>query len=252
MSEPRQFSDEELTAYLDGEDALALRETIERSLAQDETLRARLDALTLDTARIRTGFAELLSNAPQAPEFNCDRVAPSPMRRFQTTWRHAAAAAVLALFVGFGGGALLTGPAEPGWRDYVASYHALYATVTLSGVGQTTADAAAELERVSAAIEKPISLSDVSMPDRLDYKRAQILSFEGRPLVQLAFLTKQGTPVALCIIEASEPGDGAVQTTRLEGMSAAYWSKGGHAFVVIGGDDDAFIGQLAAVYSERL
>lgn len=261
MSEPRQFSDEELTAYLDGEYALAPRDAIESGLAQDRALQARLDALTLDKEQIRAAFAALLSDTPDAPELDHGPIAPefgqrpvalTQVRSYQTSWRYAAAAAAVALVIGFGGGALLPGEAQPGWRDYVASYHALYTTGTLSHVAQTTADAEAELDRVSAAINKPIALSDILMPDRLDYKRAQILGFEGRDIIQLAFLAQDGSPVVLCIIDAPEAADGAVQTARLEGMSAAYWSKDGHEYIVMGGDDDAMIRQLAAVYSERL
>ncbi len=252
MSDHRDFSDEELTAYLDGEADAAPRAEMERALAQDPQLRARLDALSLDKARLGEALAPLLKSAPDPPELDEGPFAVARDHRTGFAWQRTAAAAVLALVVGFGAGSLLTGGSEAGWRDYVASYQALYANSTLSHIDQPQQAAAAELERVSSAIGKPIALADVTLPDQLDYKRAQILSFEGRPLIQLAFLSKVGAPVALCIVQSAGDGDSAVQLAEMEGMSTAYWSKDGYAFILIGGQDDALIARVAAVYSDRI
>ncbi len=252
MSEQRDFSDEELTAFLDGEGDLAPLAEIERALAQDPQLRARLDALSLDKERLGEALAPLLESAPEPPELDEGPFAVARDHHAGSGWPRMAAAAALALVIGFGAGSLLTGGGEAGWRDYVASYQALYANSTLSHIDQAQESAAAELERVPSAIGKPIALADVTLPDQLDYKRAQILSFEGRPLIQLAFLSKVGAPVALCIVRSAAGGDSAVRLTEMEGMSAAHWSKGGYAFILIGGQDDALIARIAAVYSERI
>ena len=50
-------------------------------------------------------------------------------------------------------------------------------------------DLQAELDRVAAAIGKAMTVDDLTLFSGVDYRRAQILSFEGRPLIQLAFLT---------------------------------------------------------------
>ncbi len=251
MSDPRAFSDEELTAFLDGEVEAAARAEIEQAVSQDAQLRARLDALSLNKTQLKEGMDALLESAPKPP--NWDEGAFAAARPSGGWgWRRTAAAAVVALAIGFGGGHLIGGTSEPGWRDYVASYHALYANSTLAHIDQPEALALEELARVSSAIGKSIDLSVVTQPEQLDYKRAQILSFEDRPLIQLAFLSKVGTPIALCIVQSAEAGDSAVRLTQLEGMSAAVWSKNGYEFILIGGRDDALISQAAAHYAERI
>ncbi len=251
MSEPRSFSDEELTAYLDGESDSAASAEIEQALSQDAQLRARLDALSFDKTQLKDGMDALLGSAPKAPDWDEGAYAAT-LTNGGSGWRRTAAAAVVALAVGLGGGYLLGGKSEPGWRDYVASYHALYANSTLTHIDQPERLAEEELERVSSAIGKPIALSVVKQPEQLDYKRAQVLSFEDRPLIQLAFLSKVGTPIALCIVQSSEVGDSPVRLTELEGMSAAVWSKDGYEFILIGGRDDDLIAQAAALYAERI
>ena len=253
MSDPRTFSDEELTAYLDGEVESAARAEIERALTQDAQLRARLDALSLDKAPLQEGLDALLTSAPQAPSWDeAEAAFAKPERPARHGWRRTAVAAALALVIGFGSGILFGGKSEPGWHDYVASYHALYSNSTLAYFDQPEALAEAELARVSSAIGKSIELPVLSQPEQFDYKRAQILSFEGRPLIQLAFLTQVGTPIVLCIIQSSDADESAVRLTELEGMSAAIWSKGGYEFILIGGQDEALIADAAALYAERI
>ena len=251
MSDPRSFSDEELTAYLDGESDPAISAEIEQALSQDAQLRARLDALSFDKPQLKEGMDALLKSAPSPPVWEEGAFATA-RRTSGRGWRRTATAAVVALAVGFGGGVLIGGKSEPGWRDYVASYHALYANSTLTHIDQSEKLAEEELERVSSSIGKPIALSVVTYPEQLDYKRAQVLSFEDRPLIQLAFLSKVGTPIALCIVQSSEAIDSPVRLTQLEGMSAAVWSKNGYEFILIGGRDDELIAEAAALYAERI
>ena len=253
MSDPRTFSDEELTAYLDGEVEPAARTEIERALAQNAQLRARLDALSLDKAPLQEGLDALLASAPQPPSWEEAEAAFAEQERpGRYRWRRTAVAAAFALVIGFGGGVLFGGGSEPGWQDYVASYHALYSNNTLAYFDQPEALAEMELARVSSAIGKSIELPVLAYPEQLDYKRAQILSFESRPLIQLAFLTEVGTPIVLCIIPSNGADESAVRLTEMEGMSAAVWSKGGYEFILIGGQDDTLIAEAAALYAERI
>lgn len=88
--------------------------------------------------------------------------------------------------------------------------------------------------------------------EQLDYKRAQILSFEGRPLIQLAFLSKVGAPVALCILQSYDGQESSPGFSEMRGMSSASWSKDGYEYLLIGGNDNSLIKQVAERYSAQL
>jgi len=144
-------------------------------------------------------------------------------------------------------------PKASGWKDYVAAYQALYTNATLAKVEQSDIAKQQELTRVGAAIGKDMMISQLQVAAEIDYKRAQVLGFEGRALVQLAFLSSTGEPLALCIIRSDEAREStkagsslaAVQQMEMEGMSSAAWSGGGYEFLLIGGKDAMLMEKLA-------
>ena len=79
----------------------------------------------------------------------------------------------------------------------------------------------------------------------VDYKRAQILNFEGRTLIQLAFVTGNGEPMALCILRTDEAAQNKPAQSVMEGMQSAYWSHVGYEYLLIGGADAALVKRLA-------
>lgn len=254
MSDKRHFSDEELTAFLDGENEHAPIAEIEAQLRIDSNLRTRLETLRLNSGDITEAFNTLLPDAPQAPDFLQEGFkAVQPGRR---PWRiagYAAAAALLAGFVGFAGGSYWQArqPA-PGWIDVVADYQALYVNGTLAAIDRPPEEARSELDRVAGSFGKDLSFDALTANDQLDFKRAQLLGFNGKPLVQLAFLSDAGDPVALCIIKSGKPGDAAVTTKSLKGMRTAIWRKNGYAYVLIGGKDAGLIESAAEAFSKVL
>lgn len=254
MSENRHFTDEELTAFLDGENEHAPITEIEAQLSIDANLRARLEALRLNSGDITEAFNTLLPDAPQAPDFLQDGFKPENTGR--RPWRvasYAAAAALLAGFIGFAGGSYWSAqkPA-PGWIDVVADYQALYVNGTLAEIDRPDEEARSELDRVAGAFGKDLSFDALTANDQLDFKRAQLLGFNGKPLVQLAYLSDAGDPVALCIIKSGKPGDAAVKIKSLKGMRTAIWRKDGYAYVLIGGKDAGLIERAAETFSKVL
>ncbi len=237
----RRFSDEELVAYLDGEGELAPVDQIEAALKDDPALNKRLDALRIDLGVLRDSFdllqpsSEVLDRLPVGTH--------APMRRPVAS---VAIAACLALAVGFGLGSWTSAPKPAGWVEYVAAYQALYTHATLDHISQSPDQLRGELERVSAAVGKDIALEQLTALPDVEYKRGQVLSFNGRPLIQLAFATPSGVPIALCIIrskDASKPEE-AMETMRLEGLSSAVWSDGLHDYVLIGGQEDGLVRRM--------
>ncbi|MEM7300034.1 MAG: hypothetical protein AAF468_03035 [Pseudomonadota bacterium] len=252
MSNAQKFSDEQLVAYLDGESDHAPIEEINEALKTDAALHARLDQITFDQDALTASLKSLLEQAPAAPEIPAELIQPQ-RRSFVPALAYAAAAALLFLFVGFGGGYYLAPrEKEPGWRAIVASYQSLYVNSTLSHINQDDAALDAELVRVSQAIGRKFELSETAGVETLDYKRAQLLGFRGKPLVQLAYLSKIGEPVALCIIKSAKTGTTNVTETNLWGMSAAHWRKDGYAYLLIGGTDQQMIRSAAQKFSETL
>ncbi len=251
MSETPTFSDEQLTAYLDGETDHIPADEIRRALEQDAGLQARLERLSLETGDIADAFGQLLKSAPPAPELEIPQAAAKPRMRWPSL-RAVAAIAILCLALGWGAGYLTPRSDLESWHDFVAAYHALYVNGTLARIEQGDDAAASQLEQVAGAIGKSIDLSTLKQIDGLDYKRAQILGFEGQPLAQLTFLSEVGAPVALCIIRTRGDGSTDIQVAELQGMSAASWSRDGYDYLLIGGSDAALIASTADRLTDRL
>lgn len=236
----RYFTDEELTAFLDGEDALAPVAEIEAALKTDAALATRLDALRIDTDEIQRHFAPLL---PKADDHGFLLNMPPVRTGFGSGVLALAAAA--ALVIGVSIGSWTSTPKLNGWTEYVAAYQALYSNSTLAHLDQSTPAKQAELTRVTAAINKTIPLSALESFMEVEYKRAQILSFEGRALIQLAFTTSTGEPMALCIIQSNAGRSSSPEVATMEGLSSATWASENYEYLLIGGTDDALVSRVA-------
>lgn len=248
MTELRHFTDEELTAYLDGEAEDALCAELDTALETDEALGERLAGLDLDLAPIAAAYDALMDTAPPMPELP-PIMAPAPARatRFGWGWGVStfagglAAGLAVAMFTGFG----TPEPAPRGWVSFVASYQALYTTATLSVDTPTPDQAELQLAAVSDALG--VDLGSVPMAEGLTFKRAQVLGFRGKPLIQIAYLREDGTPVALCIIPAG-PDSKSVSMGEAEGMDIARWNTPGFGFLLIGGTEEAPLASEAETF----
>ena len=67
----------------------------------------------------------------------------------------------------------------------------------------------------------------------------------------LAYLAEGGVPFALCIIRNNaEPY--APEVEVIAGLATAHWAADGFGFLIIGGDDLPFVGDLAAELQGRI
>ena len=237
-----KFTDEQLTAYLDGEFEHTPALEIERALKKSVKLQNRLAELNFSENDLSNAMGGLLSAAPEMPDLPAD-IAPTASNDNATMGRRGFIAACAAMIAVTGGvvGYSIAPTNEPGWRDYVAAYHALYISSTLSSVENPEPFAIAELNRVGEAIGKELDFATLKQVSGMDYKRAQILGFEGKPLAQMTFLSKMGTPVALCIIRNGKSDSLSMKAETLENMASVTWSKGGYEYLLIGGSDDQLI-----------
>ncbi|MEM1273043.1 MAG: hypothetical protein AAGF88_04450 [Pseudomonadota bacterium] len=234
MSEA-DYSDEDLTAYLDGEANAELHAAIAAALTEDAALRRRLSALELPLEKIRTGMARLTDLAPPAPLFPRQRRNQLPM----------IAALIAGLAIGGGSVHFLSPPApDREWQDYAAAYHVLYQTATLDGVTPQ-----ADFSLVSDVIG--LDLQSFAEASEITFLRAQVLGYQGAPIIQMAYLDPDGTPHALCISRATGP-ETPVTGSRLEGLAAADWSDGRHEFLLIGGPDTVGLEDQAAYFQSLM
>lgn len=245
MQDSTPFSDETLTAYLDGEVDATTQAAIRAALAQDEALAARLATLDIPLGAIRQVMAPAVLRAPGMPEaLAAHPQAASNKRRgrFLTPLALAASFAVGMVATTL----LIPAPADPqigGWTEAVASYQALYVTETLSGGRQE----AAALDGVMARArdEFAVSLRPATTLAGLDFRRAQMLGFEGKPLLQMAYLTPEGTPIALCLIR-TDTEDRNPEPSLMFGQAGTSWVADGVGYFLIGGDNMQRIETLGA------
>jgi len=247
-----EFTDEQLTAYLDGELEHIPSAEIERELLGNPKLEERLKRLEFDMDSAAIGFEAMLKAAPKMPDISSH---VNVKAANDNTWlsRNMIAISTVAVMllgsvVGYGVGV----NKQDGWREYVAAYQYLYITSTLSHIEQSDQASITELERVGDAIGKGFELAYLQNFDGMDYKRSQILGFEGKPLAQLTFLSKMGEPIALCIIRKPESAEADVEITKLEGLASAHWSKGGYEYLLIGGNDDVMIDEAAQYFAAKI
>jgi len=241
------FTDEELTAYLDGEADTGLRSRVELALTSDAALAQRLQALDLPMAALRNAFS---SEALGAPHMPAELI---PARSESRAQLRLAAGLALA----FGLGVLSTymlqpGPqpqTAPGWKAVVASYQALYVTGTVVNAAQPPEAAAEVLAGFGSG--HGIDLSPAQSVPGLEFKRVQLLGFKGKPLLQMAYLGPDGVPVAFCITRSSGE-DKPMQSEVLGGMATASWVRDGVGYLVIGGQDQGFVDAVAADIQGRL
>lgn len=230
------FSDEELTAYLDGEAEAALASSIEDAVGRDAQLAGRLAALEIPIDAVRAAFALPELDPPERP------AVAVPSR--QVPWGMAASVA-LALGLGALGGyglrpdvpvadAPVVAAEKPSWITAVAAYQALYAPETLDGPAQTAARTAVVLAGFKDALG--VDLHAATQSGALKFKRAQILSYSGKPLMQMAYVDDQGRPFALCVISTAKEGR-ELKDQMARGLAASSWIADGIGYLVIGGTD---------------
>lgn len=257
--DPPMPSDEELTAFIDGEleeerrarlldlmerdPAVAARvEHLSRaSLPYGEAFRPLLDAApTTDLQRMLDGMAAPPVAVALPPAANA--VIPLTRRRLFGAIAASVAAGVLgdrllARLIGAGDTDELAdddgGPdREHHWHGVVAQYMGLYTRETLGGTTPGRDAQSAQL----AALNRPLNLS--LTPDAVEvagaeFRRAQILTYDDMPLAQITYLDPRSGPLALCILRRPGTVRGVEQEMR-GGLAIAYWNGPDHAALLIG------------------
>jgi anti-sigma factor RsiW len=237
-------SDELLVAFMDGELDAAERDRVEEILNNDPVVAKRLEFLSRSNLPFAEAFEPVLAAAPDAALTALLAAVPSkeqPRPAVAVMGRRRVMAALAACLVAgvavdrtvLGIGHRLARPDEASdWRAAVAEYLALYTGDTLAGPDEDHAQQVAQLSAVGEKLGLKLTPEAIAMPD-VDFKRAQVLNYDGKPLAQIAYLDPEDAPMALCIIPSTR-GAAAPDVENRKGMNVVYWSNATHAFMLIG------------------
>ncbi|MBX5106338.1 anti-sigma factor [Rhizobium lentis] len=238
-------SDEDLTAFIDGELTQEEAARIEAIVKDDENVAERLEFLTRASLPFEQAFAPLLSEAPReklaamlaaipAHDSAKSDAAPAPDRRRFLGALAASLVAGIAIdraVIGIGR-SLSSKDENSEWRAVVADYISLYTAETLAGPIPGRQEQAAQLAGLDEKLGLSLSPEAVALPG-IDFKRALLLQYDGKALAQVAYLDPETGPMALCIVK-SDAGPKAPDLENRKGMNVVYWSNGTHAFMLIG------------------
>ncbi len=244
------LSEEHLTAFIDG--ALSPEEAaaVERRIDTDPAVAERVEFLMRASLPFVEAYRPLLDEAPVARlEAMLDEISAAKPARAGLAISRRGFMAALAASVAFGmvvdrfalqplrGIGMGEGEgeeqAEAGeWRGLVAQYMALYDADTLVGVAPPPERQEAELGAVNERLALTLTPQAVAI-EGADFKRAQVLSYDGRPLAQILYLDPESGPLAFCIVRKAGPVI-APDTEQRLGMTVVHWSNGSHALMLIG------------------
>lgn len=228
-------SDELLVAYLDGELDAQQHQLIADRLSVDLALAARLEALQGADLPFKAAFDSLLDQAPTERLQAMLKSLPSAHAPALSRRRFLAMAAGFAVAGVVADRLFMSWPRpEPGqgWRASVAEYMALYTPQTLENLSTDPASHVAQLSSVGAQLGLPLSPTAVNLPGA-EFRRAQILDYDGILIGQLTYLDPLHGPLALCIT-ASGKGAQPIATEQRRGMNVVYWASATHGFMLIG------------------
>lgn len=241
-------SDEDLTAFIDGELTTEEAAHIEAIVNEDESVAKRLEFLARANLPFEQAFAPLLTEVPREKLEAMLADIPS-QQNARSASASAPAFATRRRFLGALAASLVAGVAidravigidrsfsakdENGeWRAVVAEYISLYTPETLAGPIPSRDVQTAQLARLHEKLGLSLSPEAVSLPG-IDFKRAWLLQYDGKPLAQITYLDPETGPMALCIV-MSDKGRKAPDLESRKGMNVVYWSNETHAFMLIG------------------
>lgn len=250
-----------LLRYIDGDLDDAERALVEEALSQDQNLRDQLDAMLISDLpfadafndhmtlpvpdSLRRSVEQMSENALQEESQVSDDTAEKPRRRVP----YFAMAATFVLGVGIGLLAdinkTVPGAAMPAWVNSVVEYHRLYTRETVAQAEGGLAAAQPVLDRLKQSHGMQINVPDLK-PLGFDFKRAQLLGLETRPLLQMVYMGDTGHPMAFCLApaEAGAFEDTPVEIVEMTHMWVATWRENGIDYVLVGRMQEADPQQL--------
>jgi len=122
------------------------------------------------------------------------------------------------------------GSYEPWVRAFV-SYQTLYARATLDPLDDEPAEVIATVRAIRRRDDIPIVVPDLRRAG-MEFKRVQRLQFDGRAVVQMAYLPREGPPVSLYVVKDTRLDHGPSAQT-IPPMEAVTWRRDGQMFAMV-------------------
>jgi anti-sigma factor RsiW len=267
-----EFDETVLRAFVDGELSSSERSRVEAAVAQSETLQASVAALRASCLPYRAAFDGEVS--PPVPAGLAERLAmfsavaasgnnepvkgAQPLnnikqqRRNWLRWAGTGGALAASFAAGIGTRSMWSSRfwASPtggqgssnaaAWVEAVASYQALYVRDTVDRPADTKDRAASVITEFQNSTQTKLEVPDLASVG-FAFKRVQRLSFNNKPLLQIAYLPTLGLTGALCMMRAEKRGDVALQVLELHRLSIATWQREGLSYVFVSDADLATV-----------
>lgn len=242
MTDRRDFSDQDLSCYLDGEADPGLAAALTTALATDTGLQARLDALRAALEPFTQALEAALKLAPDMAT-----LPQSQPRAANSNWKVGLAGVAIGAIAALG----LTWARAPDtpkydWIEDVALYQSLYVAETLALIDTAPEENKALLAQVSRALG--FDLTNLPQVAGLTLKHTQQLGYNGKPLAQLIFANTAGNPVALCVTRTNAADTANIRFQIVQGLRAYTWVENGYGILLIGPPDDTTLENTAALY----
>ena len=238
-----------LRAYADGELSPQSRAEVEAAIARDPALRETAETMTASClpyeaafthrptpstpARLTTRVEELVRVAEASREMQLVTAGGSGWGpgspHYGFLWGCLTA---IVLFAIYGGVMRLRQPTESiePWVQKVSSYQSMYTRDTVVDDGTGPSQALVLKRRLQERSGMSLNVPDLT-GEGLRFVRAQLLQFDGRPVLQLVYLPATGGPVALCLTQAATQTEHAL---TLEGLQVVTWESEGWAYALLG------------------
>ncbi|WP_129972945.1 MULTISPECIES: anti-sigma factor [unclassified Pseudomonas] len=246
-------SDEQLVAYLDDELDREQRSQLDSLIADDPLLSLRVQWLSRSNLPFKAAYDELAQQAPLGRLQARLDAAPSPQEPgLSRRWFIGAAAAGVAL-AGVAADRLFLAwqtQQSHNWRELVGDYMALYVPQTLEHLPTDEASQLAQLRTVDARLGVSLSPAKLKLPGA-QFKRAQLLEYDGVPIAQMTWLDATHGPLALCVTRTNS-GSQPLAHERRHGMNVVYWTEREHAWMLIGHHPAYELEEMAKMFKTQL
>jgi anti-sigma factor RsiW len=246
-------SDEQLVAYLDDQLDAEQRARIDAAIAEDSMLNLRLQWLARSNLPFKAAYDELGRQAPTDHLQAMLDTLPAPARApLSRRWFLAAAAGLVAsgvvadrLFIVW-----QMSQQKNNWRGLVADYMSLYVPQTLDHMPSDEAAQRVQLRTIDARLGLNLLPAQLTLP-RPEFKRAQILEYDGMAIAQITYLDPVHGPMALCVTRSNSGQQDFARERRHE-MNVVYWADKEHAWMLIGHNPMAELEGMAKQLRSRL
>jgi anti-sigma factor RsiW len=249
--------DAELVALIDNELDENAKARLLARLVGDETLRKRYESLRDIGPPIAASLDALIDKAPIAhlraalPREDAPRAARRPLGGIAL--RELAAGIVIGLLAAGAAAwvALSFAPHEEreDWRAAVVEYMDLYTNDTFAFDDMDPSIQAKKLSAIGDKVGTTLTPDRVAIPG-LHFETAQMLSYDGAPLGEIAYVDAKGAPVLFCII-ADGRADAQARSERRGDYSLTSWSHAGRGYLAIGRLPEQQIADLARTLEGR-